>query len=501
MMPVEWTPPNAECAPPKASEPAIHLAARTGDHSAIKGLAASNSDLNEGFDVSLDPDTPLEPLSPLEVAAGSGFGASVETLCLLVELGATLDADGIAWHTCYGLGWNYPPGGDSARLAFALEHGANPRLGEDDNLSILAAAASTGDPERVRLLLAHGASVNPTWSRARADERHRKLVEKLKSLRKVRPEPAELGSDSDGWLSQAPTGPNANEIPLFAGTESNNAEVVRALLGAGADVSARDAEMRTALFYCRSTEVAKLLTERGCDVQAQDEFEWTALDHAASQGNLEQVRALIAVGCDAAGSHDRGYTTFMMALRSNQNFEILDELVRAGADPAAITELGWSSLHAAAQSVGYKSASEAHLLCDYLQRYGVKIDLQDRFGHTPLVFAVREHNLGMASALLHRGADPNVRTQACRDGSCAIHGRPLVFAAVTQPEMLALLIDTGAQTNVYWDESGATALEYARQMLDEYAASKDSYSAKVRQALAQSIRILELAGDVKRRSE
>jgi len=74
--------------PPKAGEPALHRAARLGDHEAISSLMAAGADVNAVFDIQLDPDGPDTPATPLMVAAGSGDGASIETVELLLALGA-----------------------------------------------------------------------------------------------------------------------------------------------------------------------------------------------------------------------------------------------------------------------------------------------------------------------------------------------------------------------------------------------------------------------------
>src|SRR5262245_30197083 len=83
-----WVPPNAEFPPPKPGEPALHCAARTGNHDEIRRLVAAGAHLNHVFDIALDPGARGNPVTALMVAAGSGDGATEETVCLLLELGA-----------------------------------------------------------------------------------------------------------------------------------------------------------------------------------------------------------------------------------------------------------------------------------------------------------------------------------------------------------------------------------------------------------------------------
>src|SRR5437764_1116471 len=95
----------------------LHRAARVGSHDEIRRLAAAGADLNSMFDMHLDPGGRTQFATPLMVAAGSGDGATVETIRLLLDLGAdptfvNKHGDSAAAFACQGLGWNYKPGGD-----------------------------------------------------------------------------------------------------------------------------------------------------------------------------------------------------------------------------------------------------------------------------------------------------------------------------------------------------------------------------------------------------
>jgi len=79
---------NPQYLPPKKDEPALHCAARLGDHERIRQLVNEGSDINGLFDMALDPGGRSAFATPLMVAAGSGYGASVETMRLLLGLGA-----------------------------------------------------------------------------------------------------------------------------------------------------------------------------------------------------------------------------------------------------------------------------------------------------------------------------------------------------------------------------------------------------------------------------
>ena len=81
-------------------------------------------------------------------------------------------------------------------------------------------------------------------------------------------------------------------------------DVMKALIGAGADVKARNRSYSTALFYCDSTdgEKTKLLLKSGADVNARNMYGRTALFGAGSKGGKAQV--LLEAGADV---NARGY--------------------------------------------------------------------------------------------------------------------------------------------------------------------------------------------------
>lgn len=158
-------PTNKECPFPKPGEPALHRAAREGDHAAIRLLAATGVNLNEVFDIDLDPCRPRRFATPLMVAAGSGDGATDETAALLVGLGADptvmLEGDSAASFAAVGLGRNYNPGGDAARLRFAIDAGSPLPTDPDVANRLLCDTVATGDPNRANPV---GARSERAWS-------------------------------------------------------------------------------------------------------------------------------------------------------------------------------------------------------------------------------------------------------------------------------------------------------------------------------------------------
>jgi len=95
----------------------------------------------------------------------------------------------------------------------------------------------------------------------------------------------------DGWL------------PLHLAAHFGHADAARALLNKGAQVNAcsSNASRNTALHAAaagRSSVLASLLLGAGADVNARQHGGWTALHSAAQSGDVELARILVNAGAD-----------------------------------------------------------------------------------------------------------------------------------------------------------------------------------------------------------
>lgn len=462
-----WTPPNAEYPPPKPGEPALFRAARTGDHSAIRSLAARGEDLNAEFSIGLDPGATDRPATPLMVAAGSGDGATAETVKLLLQLGADprkrTSAGSAAGFACRGLGWNYRPGGDAVRLRVLLDAGCTLDLSGARGASLAADTASTGDTDRLKLLLELGAPPNPVFGdeeRARARESISHLpIDPFADL------PPELDGTADilheslmkvqqEMSDRMSSGPWPHQIPLFAAASSGSAECVRLLLSAGADPGQLDYSGRTALFEASTAEVVEALTRAGTPVDAIDEFQGDAFrrrieefnpDDAGGTATRAVLDALIHAGCrlvhperdrlyDAAFAEnphavrlllDLGHpvtpgsdgSTALHAIcwhwdygdeRDIATRNIVRMLLDAGVSPNARDAAGRTPIHEAMGGDGVNIVA-----ADELLKSGADIDAVDEEGNTPLMYhyEVLFDYLKVTEFLVARGANPTIRNK------------------------------------------------------------------------------------------
>jgi uncharacterized protein len=381
---------NPQYLPPKQDEPALHRAARLGDHERLRRLVNDGRDINLPFDIRLDPGARSTLATPLMVAAGSGDGASLETMRLLLELGAdpllNLGQASVARFAAGGLGWNYLPGGDAPRLRLCLALGCDPNETDERGVTLLADAAATGDIDRIKVLLDAGAKPNAAGT----------VVPTLPFLRFP-------GSPFDD------NAPSSFRIPLHNAVEVNEIEIVTLLIAAGADAQAVDNGGRTALFSARSSEIARVLIDVGPDVEAQDCLGWAPLVAAIKDGSLEGVKALLSVGANVNATHDRGFTVFMSAVSSSQrSLEIMKVLVEAGANPQAVSELGWNAFHAAIDVNGPDANTEESIgsTFELLVQLGVDINHKDAQGVSPLERAKRSYGDTEVKVLLQLGAVP-----------------------------------------------------------------------------------------------
>lgn len=444
-----WTPPNAEHAPPKAGEPPLHRAARVGDHEAIRTLVKDGAKLDEVFNLSLDPGAYENPATALMVAAGSGDGATAETVTLLLELGAdpkqVVEGRSAAMFALSGLGWNYRPGGDAARLKVLLEAGSPLIFEGREGKRLVAECAGLGDPERLKLVLAHGGSPNAVWDaeearkdaariRARLNQTASDEGSLLDRMRKMGVEPPPdvleaMQAEENRFETEMASGPSSFDIPLFRAAESGSLECLNVLLEAGADVRARESSGETAIFYCGSAAVAKRLVEAGLDIEAISSNGWSPLVHAVNDGDLNRVRALVSAGANVNASHDHGYTVFMSAVGSGRRPEVLRFLVESGADPHAVSEYGTNAFLAAIDVNGAE-ANAPESVSDtfgYLKQLGVDIEHMSKAGSTPLALAIDRGTGIEVQALCELGANPNT---PARFPFCGPEARPPLFAAI-----------------------------------------------------------------------
>ncbi|WP_264377999.1 MULTISPECIES: ankyrin repeat domain-containing protein [unclassified Wolbachia] len=138
---------------------------------------------------------------------------------------------------------------------------------------------------------------------------------------------------------------------LIIAAENGYKKTVGFLIGAKADVNAKDGFDRTALHSAAirgRKEIVEVLIGAKADVNAKDGFDRTALYYPALYGFKEVVEVLIGAGADVNVRDKSGYTALHFAAYT----EIVEVLLKEGAKVNAVDKDGKTPLdHAKSQDV------------------------------------------------------------------------------------------------------------------------------------------------------
>ncbi len=265
-------------------------------------------------------------------------------------------------------------------------------------------------------------------------------------------------------------------IPLIDAARATDAAAVRALVEAGADVDAAQADGATALHwaaYREDFETAALLIGAGADVNRANDLGMTPLLMACANGHAELVEALLAAGADPHAALQSGETPLMAAARAGSRAAV-ESLLRRGADVNAAertrgqTPLMWAVANRHPAVVAALLDAGADISARSQVRYrvynmggnrsagsassGIPLEEVPIGGSTPLLFAARAGDVESARLLLDAGADLH---DTAADGNV-----PLVIAAHSgHASLAAFLLERGADVDAA--PLGYTALHAA----------------------------------------
>ena len=332
--------------------------------------------------------------------------------------------------------------GDRARVRTLIKQPAELTRTEGDGTTALHWAVRADDLETVKLLLSAGADV--------------------KAATREGITPLSLAAINGSLvmtetLLRAGANPNValpeGESILMTAARTGRPDVVKALITAGADVNARENWFgETALMWAAAEnhpEAVHVLVEAGADVNARSKLldvprrrtgqsvlplgSWTPLMHAARQGSLDGLRALIDEGADLNLVDPDGATALVIAI-INANFDEAALLAEKGANPnIGDKEAKMAALYAAVDmhrlAIGHgrpntKPSGQldavdlvkvllAHgadpnqkLSAPTMQRHHTGGDRALGEGSTPFMRAAKSGDVAVMRLLLTAGADP-----------------------------------------------------------------------------------------------
>ena len=231
--------------------------------------------------------------------------------------------------------------------------------------------------------------------------------------------------------------------PLLAAVSTGDAEIVRLLLDAGAEVAAPslghvgsgESALHIAVAYYKPL-LLPLLLQHGADVDAASRSApgRTALHVAAQYGNVEAVGILIAAGARVSARDADGATALHLAAY-NGHAKSANVLLQHGAEVSATDQSGEVPLYLAAVQgecsmasllldngagnipeptrirIAMSAAASARLeVVQLLEQAGFDILGHDEAGETCLTVASFHGHKDMVVYLLKRGADPGHRS-------------------------------------------------------------------------------------------
>jgi len=245
----------------------------------------------------------------------------------------------------------------------------------------------------------------------------------------------------------------AEHAPVADAAERGDRSGVRALLQAGADVNAAQADGTTALHwaaYNDDAETAVLLVQAKANVNATNHFGVPPLALACTNGSIAIVKLLLEAGADSNVTLKGGETPLMLAARSG-NVQVVKALLAYEARVDARERHGQTALMWAA-------AEGNTAVVRTLMDVGADINASLDSGLTPFFLAVREGRLETVRMLLATGIDVNAPVK--RPGNAPGAGGTSYSRTIgkgTSPLLLAIwnghfelamaLVEAGADPN------------------------------------------------------
>lgn len=154
---------------------------------------------------------------------------------------------------------------------------------------------------------------------------------------------------------------------------------------------------------------------------------------AASEGNTEQVKALIEEGYNV-NTEDRNGNTLVHWAAYTDNVDLLKFLKEKGADLKAVNHFGEQAIHAADKANKVQAAA-------YLKEQGVDVNVQDKSRERPIHEAARKGHVEMIQWLCENGAEVNV---AASEDRMPVH----LVAENGNIAAMDVLVKHGADVNI-----------------------------------------------------
>ncbi|HEX5222739.1 MAG TPA: ankyrin repeat domain-containing protein [Verrucomicrobiae bacterium] len=192
--------------------------------------------------------------------------------------------------------------------------------------------------------------------------------------------------------------------PLHIAVVHEQKEAIKVLVELGADINAKNKDGETplevAVSELRHPDVGEFLIELGAKVDVRNSVsKLTPLDWSAFDGKVEMVRMLLTRGANPNAGRGSSRSAPIQQAANSGNVEILKLLLEAGADVNA--------MHAGSHALGTAATFGHFRFVKMLLESGANPNLPDESGTTPLMCGVAGRNIEIVKLLVDAGAKFN----------------------------------------------------------------------------------------------
>lgn len=194
---------------------------------------------------------------------------------------------------------------------------------------------------------------------------------------------------------------------MIAIDEDCNEAIIKLLLDSNPMLDIQEQEGYTALMkaiFRGKKEIVKLLVDAQCDLNAQSKDGRTALMWAIYKNSEDIVSFLLGKNVDLDVQDEDGYTALMYAIRGN-NENIIRLILSKNLMFGIFDEEGKTALM---HSVSYSNYNIVKLIVELDNE---NIDVQDKYGNTALILALKGNKTDIANLLIFNGANVNISNQ------------------------------------------------------------------------------------------